>query len=176
MNHDFPKDHLQTLWAPWRVEYFQQNHQSQKDFLLDAAQSSDDAAHFVVTRRKNAFLILNKYPYATGHLMAIPYQKRAAMNELSEAEVLDLWNITLHAQELLRGVVHAQGFNVGLNLGSVAGAGVGDHLHLHIVPRWENDQNFMPLLAGTRIIPEGLNPLYERLIEYQKTIEEKISH
>ena len=172
MNTDFPKDHLETLWAPWRVEYFEQHHQSTKDFLLEAAQTSDDAAHFVVTRRKNTFLILNKYPYSTGHLMAVPYQKRADMRELSELEVLDLWNITLHAQKLLRGVVRAQGFNVGLNLGSAAGAGVSDHLHLHIVPRWSDDQNFMPLVAGTRIIPEGLRPLYEKLVAYQKILEE----
>ncbi len=166
-------NHLETLWAPWRVEYFENGHQSEKDFLLEAAQSSDDAAHLVVARRKNAFLIMNKYPYATGHLMAVPYQKRAEMSDLSEVEVLDLWYITLHAQELLRAVVRAQGFNVGLNLGSAAGAGVSDHLHLHIVPRWRDDQNFMPLLAGTRIIPEGLRPLYDRLIEYQKSLEEK---
>lgn len=160
--------HLETLWAPWRVEYFENRDQTQNDFLLEAAQSSDDAAHLVVARRKNAFLIMNKYPYATGHLMAVPYQKRAEMDELSQEEVLDLWEITLHAQKLLRGVVHAQGFNIGLNLGSAAGAGVSDHLHLHIVPRWRDDQNFMPLLAGTRIIPEGLRPLYDRLMEYQK--------
>ncbi len=166
-------NHLETLWAPWRVEYFEQGHQSDKDFLLDAAQTSDDAAHLVVARRKSVFLIMNKYPYAVGHLMAVPYQKRSDMRELSEEEVLDLWNITLHAQELLRGVVHAQGFNIGLNLGSVAGAGVSDHLHLHIVPRWRDDQNFMPLLSGTRIIPEGLRPLYDRLIAYQTTLGEQ---
>lgn len=164
-------NHLETLWAPWRVEYFQHRDEAGKNFLLEAAQSSDDRAHLVVARRKNAFLMMNKYPYATGHLMAVPYQQRAEMGELSEAEVLDLWQITLHAQELLRAVVHAQGFNIGLNLGSAAGAGVSQHLHLHIVPRWHDDQNFMPLLAGTRIIPEGLHPLYERLMEYQKKLE-----
>lgn len=171
MNTDVPKNHLSTLWAPWRVEYFENEHKPQTDFFSEAAQTSDDTAHLVVARRKNAFLMMNKYPYAVGHLMAVPYQKRAEMSELSEEEVLDLWQITLHAQELLRGVVRAQGFNIGLNLGSPAGAGVSEHLHLHIVPRWNNDQNFMPLLAGTRIIPEGLYPLYEKLMEYQKKRE-----
>ncbi|HLB33752.1 MAG TPA: hypothetical protein VJK54_05905, partial [Chthoniobacterales bacterium] len=80
----------------------------------------------------------------------------------------DLWRLSLHAQELLTAVVRAQGFNLGLNIGALAGAGVEDHLHLHIVPRWNNDQNFMPLLAGTRIIPEGLQSLYKRLITYQE--------
>lgn len=162
-------NHLETLWAPWRVEYFENTQQAEKDFLLEAAHTHDDEAHLVVARRKNAFLIMNKYPYATGHLMAVPYQKRADISELSEAEVLDLWHITVHAQNLLRTVVRAQGFNIGFNLGTVAGAGISEHIHLHIVPRWSDDQNFMPLLAGTRIIPEGLRPLYERLMQAQKT-------
>ena len=170
---NFPKNHLETLWAPWRVEYFQRDHQPEKDFLLEAAQTSDDAAHFVVTRRKNAFLILNKYPYASGHLMAVPYRKTSLMSDLSDSEALDLWHLSLHAQLLLKAVVHAHGFNLGLNLGEGSGAGVEDHLHLHIVPRWKNDQNFMPLLAGTRVIPEGLQNLYERLIDYQALTELK---
>lgn len=157
---------LETLWAPWRVEYFQQ--EKEDDFLLKAAQSSDDAAHFVLTRRKNAFLMLNKYPYSTGHLMAVPYRKVSEMKDLSEAEAMDLWQLTLHAQELLKAVVKAQGFNIGLNIGKAAGAGFEEHLHLHIVPRWSDDQNFMPMLSGTRIIPEGLHPLYERLISHQR--------
>ncbi|OHE79077.1 MAG: HIT family hydrolase [Verrucomicrobia bacterium RIFCSPHIGHO2_12_FULL_41_10] len=165
---NFPKNHLETLWAPWRVEYFERDHQPLNDFLLEAAQTSDDAAHFVVTRNKSAFLILNKYPYSSGHLMAVPYRKTARMSALSDTEVIDLWRLSLHAQELLTAVVRAQGFNLGLNIGALAGAGVEDHLHLHIVPRWNNDQNFMPLLAGTRIIPEGLQSLYKRLITYQE--------
>ncbi|KAB2644597.1 MAG: HIT domain-containing protein [Verrucomicrobia bacterium] len=165
---EFPKKNLETLWAPWRVEYFQRDHQSNHDFLLEAAHSSDDAAHLVVTRRKNAFLILNKYPYTTGHLMAVPYRKTAEMSDLSEEEALDLWNLAIHAQRLLKAVVHAHGFNLGLNLGAAGGAGTDDHLHLHIVPRWENDQNFMPLLAGVRIIPNGLEQLYQELLHYQE--------
>ena len=165
-----PKHHLETLWAPWRVEYFERNHQAETDFLQEAAQTSDDAAHLVVTRRKSAFLILNKYPYACGHLMVVPYRKTAEMSDLSDAEALDLWHLSLHAQMLLKTVVRAQGFNVGLNLGEVSGSGVDHHLHLHIVPRWKNDQNFMPLLGGTRIIPEGLQPLYDRLMAYQATL------
>jgi ATP adenylyltransferase len=163
----FPKEHLETLWAPWRVEYFAHEKASGEDFLGEAARSSDDAAHLVVTRRKNAFLMLNKYPYASGHLMVIPYRRTAHMEDLSEEEVLDLWNLSLHAQRLLREVVKAEGFNVGFNLGTAGGAGFEEHLHLHIVPRWKGDQNFMALLSGTRIIPEGLQPLYERLISAQ---------
>ncbi|MFZ4115495.1 MAG: HIT family protein [Chthoniobacterales bacterium] len=164
----FPKTQLENLWAPWRVEYFERDPESNKDFLLEAAHTSNDAAHFVVMRRKHAFLILNKYPYTTGHLMAVPYRKTAEMNDLSDEEALDLWHLALHAQHLLKAVVHAHGFNIGLNLGPGSGGGVEDHLHLHIVPRWQNDQNFMPLLAGTRVIPSGLEPLYKALIAFQE--------
>ncbi|MFI0348292.1 MAG: HIT family protein [Chthoniobacterales bacterium] len=157
--------HLETLWAPWRVEYFQEP--KKKDFLSEAAESSDDAAHLIVTRRKNAFLILNKYPYATGHLMAVPYRKTSQMSDLAEAEIMDLWELVLYAQKILTQVVCAEGFNLGINIGEAGGAGIDGHLHFHIVPRWSNDQNFMPMLSGTRIIPEGLKPLYERLMEYQ---------
>lgn len=164
----FPKEHLETLWAPWRVEYFSHEKRTGEDFLAEAARSTDDAAHLVIARRKNAFLILNKYPYASGHLMVVPYRRTAHMEELSDEEVLDLWNLSLHAQRLLKEVVKAQGFNIGFNIGTAGGAGYEEHLHLHIVPRWPGDQNFMALLSGTRIIPEGLQPLYDRLIAAQK--------
>lgn len=161
---DFPKEQLESLWAPWRVEYFNRARSTGEDFLAEAASTSDDAAHLVVTRRQNAFLILNKYPYASGHLMVVPYRRTAQMEDLADAEVLDLWRLSIHAQRLLREVTKAEGFNIGFNLGSAGGAGFKEHLHLHIVPRWTGDQNFMPILAGTRVIPEGLQPLYERLV------------
>jgi len=166
----FPKDHLETLWAPWRVEYFSHERSSGEDFLAEAASSLDDAAHLVVTRRKNAFLILNKYPYSSGHVMVVPYRRTSRMEDLSEQEVLDLWNLSIHAQKLLREVTKAEGFNVGFNLGGAGGAGFEEHLHLHIVPRWRGDQNFMAMISGTRIIPEGLQPLYERLISAQNKL------
>ena len=164
----FPKEHLETLWAPWRVEYFSRERTNGEDFLTEAATASDDAAHLVVCRRKNAFLILNKYPYSSGHLMAVPYRRTSRMEDLSEDETLDLWNLAIHAQRLLREVAKAEGFNVGFNLGTAGGAGCEEHIHLHIVPRWAGDQNFMPMLGGTRIIPEGLQPLYDRLVSADK--------
>jgi len=151
-----------TLWAPWRVEYFERP-AAEPDFLLAAAHASDDAAHLVVRRLPEAFLMLNRYPYATGHLMAVPCRRVAEPRELSAPERLALWQLADDAQELLRRVARAQGFNIGWNLGACAGAGVADHLHLHIVPRWAGDQNVMPILAHTRVIPEGLEPLYAKL-------------
>jgi ATP adenylyltransferase len=107
---------------------------------------------------------MNRYPYAVGHLMAVPYRKLADVSDLTESEQLDLWSLAALAQRLLRTAVRAQGFNIGLNLGRCAGAGVVDHLHLHIVPRWEGDHSFMPVLAGTRVLPEALEALYDKLL------------
>ena len=154
---------LSALWAPWRVEYFSAG--ATPDFLLEAARTTDDAAHLVVCRRKNSFLIMNGYPYAVGHMMAVPYRKVVELGALTDGEKLELFDLAERAQRLLREVVKAQGFNVGLNLGKCAGAGVADHLHLHIVPRWDGDNNFMPVLAGTRILPEALDSLYAKLME-----------
>ena len=169
---DFPKEGIEKLWAPWRVEYFEKEPRD-RDFLLAAARASDDAAHFVVARRKTAFLMMNRYPYSVGHLMAVPYKKTADLTSLGENEIVELWNLVVHAQELLRRVAHAQGFNVGLNLGESAGAGVADHLHIHIVPRWKGDTNFMPLIAETKTISEGLRALYDKLIAAQEQMEKE---
>jgi ATP adenylyltransferase len=166
----FPKSEIEALWCPWRVEYFEQETPN-PDFLSDAARASDDAAHLVVTRRKNAFLMMNRYPYSVGHLMAVPYRKTGEAESLGDNEMLELWGLAVHAQRLLRETMKAQGFNIGLNLGQCAGAGVPDHLHLHIVPRWNGDTNFMPVLAGTRMLSEGLNGLYEKLMAAQERIE-----
>jgi len=170
MANEFPKRAIETLWAPWRIEYFEKQPRN-LDFMEEAARASDDASHFVITRRKNAFLMMNRYPYAVGHLMAVPYRKTADLAALGENEIVELWNLVTHAQTLLRATMKAQGFNVGLNLGECAGAGIVDHLHVHIVPRWSGDTNFMPILAGTRTLSEGLRGLYDKLIDAQAKID-----
>jgi ATP adenylyltransferase len=156
-------DDFSALCAPWRVEYFKAGAAS-PDFLLTAATSSNDAEHLVVARRALTFLIMNRYPYAVGHLMAVPNRKVGELSELTAEEKLELLDLAELGQRILRKVVRAQGFNVGLNLGKCAGAGVADHLHLHIVPRWEGDHNFMPVLADTRILPDAIAHLYQKLI------------
>jgi ATP adenylyltransferase len=159
---EFPKEQVESLWAPWRVEYFETKDQ-RPDFLLEAAQASDDEAHLVIARGRSCFLIMNRYPYSAGHLMAVPQRKVASLSDLSDQEKLELLEFVELAQRLLRDVVKAQGYNVGVNLGVCAGAGAPDHLHVHIVPRWSGDSNFMAVLGGTRVIPEGLSPLYSKL-------------
>jgi ATP adenylyltransferase len=158
---EFPKAELETLWAPWRFEYFEKS--SPTDFLAEAARASDDAAHLVLLRRKNSFLIMNRYPYTVGHLMAVPYRKVGELRDLGENEIAELFSLVVRGQELLRQVIKAQGFNVGINVGECAGAGIPDHLHIHIVPRWSGDTNFMPMLAGPRVLSQGLHDLYQKL-------------
>lgn len=170
MSKEFPKRELETLWCPWRVEYFERE-KPNADFLSEAARTSDDAAHLVITRRKDAFLMMNRYPYAVGHLMAVPYRKTADISVLGENEIVELWNLVGHAQALLRVTMKAQGFNVGLNLGECAGAGIVEYLHVHIVPRWNGDTNFMPILSGTRTLSEGLRTLYDKLIDAQSKMD-----
>jgi ATP adenylyltransferase len=166
----FPKRELETLWAPWRVEYFEHEKPS-GDFLEAAARASNDAEHLVVTRRKTVFLMMNRYPYSVGHLMVVPYRKTAELSDLGESEIVDLWNLVAHGQKLLRRTMGAEGFNIGLNLGACAGAGVPDHLHLHVVPRWSGDTNFMPILSGTHTLSESLRGLYDKLIATQRDID-----
>jgi ATP adenylyltransferase len=164
---DFPKIELETLWAPWRFEYFAKS--DSRDFLTEAARSSDDRANLVLTRRKNTFLMMNRYPYTVGHLMAVPYRKVGELGALGENEVTELFSLVVHGQNILRKVMKAQGFNIGMNIGECAGAGVPDHLHVHIVPRWSGDTNFMPMLSGKRVISESLQSLYEKLMAVQST-------
>jgi ATP adenylyltransferase len=159
----FPDD-LKNLWAPWRVEYFSIDRSH--DFFTEAARTSDDASHLVVARRKNSFLIMNRFPYAVGHMMAVPYRKLADIGDLTDAERLELWELAALAERLLRGTANAQGFNIGFNIGECAGAGYAGHLHLHIVPRWMGDSNFMPVLANARVMQEALPEMYERLVKF----------
>lgn len=153
---------LTALWAPWRVEYFQAR--KTPDFFLKAARARKDRPHLVVARRAHTFLIMNRYPYTVGHMMAVPNRKVADLAALGAEEKMELWELAEQAQKLLRKVVKAQGFNIGLNLGKCAGAGVADHLHLHIVPRWDGDHNFMPVIAGRRMLSEAVEAIYDRLV------------
>ena len=158
---EFPKTELETLWAPWRFEYFEKS--GFADFLAEAARASNDAAHLVLLRRKNSFLIMNRYPYTVGHLMAVPYRKVGELRDLGENEIAELFFLVVRGQELLRQVVKAQGFNIGINVGECAGAGIPDHLHIHIVPRWSGDTNFMPILADTKSMPQHLFDSFDQL-------------
>lgn len=167
----FPNEQLKAIWAPWRVEYHRME-RPLPDFLSRAA-TGGDRENLVVHRSGRCFLILNRYPYTCGHLMAVPNRKVGDIGELGAAERAEMWDLAVIAERILRKVLNANGFNIGFNIGKCAGAGVADHLHLHIVPRWEGDRNFMPVLAGESVIPDGLMSVYDKLVAARKEMHEQ---
>jgi ATP adenylyltransferase len=136
---------------------------SQGCVFCQALQAGDDRAKYIVYRGERAFIILNTFPYTNGHLMIVPYVHIGDLVELDTETLADMMLLTQKALRALREATGPHGFNVGLNLGEAAGAGIQDHVHIHIVPRWHNDTNFMPALADVRVIPESLPDTYEKL-------------
>jgi ATP adenylyltransferase len=154
------------LWAPWRIEYITEPKDGECIFCIAASAGEGDdpgPAGRPVDRGGKCFTLLNRYPYAPGHVMVAPYRHLSGLEDLDDAELLELMQLARRAITALRKVMSPDGFNVGLNLGKVAGAGIADHLHLHLVPRWEGDTNFMPLLADTHVIPQALEATREAL-------------
>lgn len=150
------------LWAPWRVEYIH----SEKDggcFLCRMFAEKNDPENLLLHRGKTCAVLLNRYPYNSGHLMVAPYRHIAGLSGLTPEENLEMSALTARSVEVLKKVMSPQGFNIGMNLGEAAGAGLKDHLHQHIVPRWTGDTNFMPVLGGPRVIPEALAATYDLL-------------
>jgi ATP adenylyltransferase len=152
------------LWAPWRLEYIQQADE-QPGCVFCLAAEGDDAERLVVHRGERAFVLLNKYPYAGGHLMVAPLRHVGEFTELTDEEAAEIHSLSRRALEVLREVYAPHGFNIGWNLGRVAGAGVLDHVHQHVVPRWGGDTNFMPVLADVKVIPEHLDETRRKLAE-----------
>jgi ATP adenylyltransferase len=153
---------MKKLWAPWRLEYIQGERSERCVFCLDE-ETSDDESRLILHRGAFCFVIMNRYPYSNGHLMVAPYRHLAGLGDLSPDEVQELHRLTVLCQQVLRECIAVQGFNVGINLGEVAGAGVADHLHQHIVPRWHGDTNFMPVFAEVRVVPQHLEATYRCL-------------
>ena len=127
------------------------------------AQSSDDECNYVIARDRTCYALLNSYPYTGGHLMVVPYKAAQDFNGLTDEEMTDLMKLTRRCQNALTKVMNPDGFNIGINLGKVAGAGILGHLHIHVVPRWLGDTNFMPVVAGTRVLPEALREVAAKL-------------
>ena len=155
---------MDSLHAPWRIEYILSPKPEAKTGLFARiAQSSDDEANYVVVRDRTCFALLNRYPYNGGHLMVVPYKEVADLNGLTDEEVADLWKLVRRCINALTAVMKPDGFNVGINLGKVAGAGIAEHLHIHIVPRWNGDTNFMPVIANTGVLPQALKEVAAKL-------------
>jgi ATP adenylyltransferase len=153
---------MQQLWAPWRIRYILGDRET-GCFLCRAPQSPDDAKILILLRGKTGFIMLNAYPYNAGHLLISPYKHTGDLDDLAESELNELTALIVRAKQILTRAMKPHGFNVGLNLGRTAGAGILDHVHWHIVPRWDGDVNFMPVTADTRVIPQALDELLTEL-------------
>ena len=155
---------MESLHAPWRIEYIlAPKPQLSESLFASIAQSSDDVGNFVIARDRTCYALLNRYPYTGGHLMVVPYKQSPDLDGLTDEEVSDLWKLVRRCIAVLKREMKPEGFNVGINLGKVAGAGIIEHVHIHIVPRWSGDTNFMPVLADTRVMPEAMNEVYQKL-------------
>ena len=156
---------MENLHAPWRIDYILAPKDKAGDGSLFTriAQSSEDEGNLVVARDRTCFALLNRYPYNGGHLMVVPYKETSGLEELTRDELADLMELVRRCQAALQTVMKPNGFNVGINIGQAGGAGIAEHLHVHIVPRWNGDTNFMPVLAGTSVVPEALTDLAAKL-------------
>ncbi len=152
----------QRLWAPWRLEYIKGPKPEECIFCAGAA-AEDDAASYVVARGERCFVMLNAYPYNNGHVMVSPCEHVPSIEELDDPTLLELMGLTQRSLAAIREAYGPEGFNMGINQGKVAGAGVEDHVHLHVVPRWGGDTNFMPVVGSTRVLPESLDESWNTL-------------
>jgi ATP adenylyltransferase len=152
----------ERLWAPWRLEYVSHADEQEGCVFCDA-RDGDDAEKLVVARGERAFALLNRFPYASGHLMVAPARHLGSLRGLEDEEALEIHRLASEATAALEATYRPEGFNLGWNLGRVAGAGIVDHVHLHVVPRWAGDTNFMPVLADVKVLPEHLERTRERL-------------
>lgn len=154
---------MKYLWAPWRMPYIEQGIKEDGCIFCNRAAMRDGPENLIVHRGQRAFVILNRYPYTSGHLMVVPFEHRPSLEDLDEDTLMEMMRLTRQALTTLRQVYGAENFNVGINIGRAAGAGVEDHVHIHVVPRWNGDTNFMSTTAETRVLPEALERTYERL-------------
>ena len=163
----------ERLWAPWRLEYIEK---ASKDpggegcIFVDLPKKEDDRKNLILYRGKTAFVMLNAFPYTNGHLMVAPFKHTAEMSELSDDELLEINQLVAKCLGWIKKAYGPDGFNIGVNLGKVSGAGIPDHIHWHIVPRWEGDTNFMTTVGEVRVLPQSLEESWERL---RKAMEEK---
>jgi ATP adenylyltransferase len=160
---------MDRMWSPWRSEHIDRMTQPQATSPEDVsvftrlAQEDDDEKNLILWRGHHVFVIMNRYPYNSGHLMIVPFREVPDYEDLTDAEREEIAHTTTRCLRWLRTALHPEGFNVGMNLGAAAGAGIPRHLHVHILPRWHGDTNFMPVLGDVKVIPEALATTYAKL-------------
>lgn len=154
---------MKVLWAPWRMAYIKAAHKPRGCIFCIKPRQRRDPRNYLLSRGRHAFAIMNLFPYNSGHLLIAPYAHVDSLDKLPDEAALELLRLTNRSLQILRAELKPEGFNVGINLGRVAGAGIREHVHLHIVPRWNGDTNFMPLFGETRVMPEHLDATYRKL-------------
>jgi ATP adenylyltransferase len=157
---------MDHLWAPWRMEYILESQEPNSVciFCTKPAEKEDEK-NLIAYRSRHCFVMLNKFPYNNGHLMIIPFKHEADLTLLHDEIVIDLHHTLSKSIQVLHQTMHPHGMNIGVNVGRTAGAGIVDHLHYHLVPRWNGDTNFMPVISGTKVLSEALNKTWEKLIQ-----------
>ncbi len=160
---------MKYLWAPWRFQYIKAARPDACIFCT-LPREGRDRDHLILYQGRRVFAILNSFPYNSGHLMVVPHRHIADPGDLEDDEVLELHHLTTAAMRAIRTTYHPEGFNLGVNVGRAAGAGIDDHLHIHVVPRWVGDTNFMPVLGEVKVLPEDLTVTYDRLAEALRVV------
>ncbi|MBE0477556.1 HIT domain-containing protein [Candidatus Aerophobetes bacterium] len=153
---------MRRLWAPWRLKYIKE-HKRENCIFCQKPQEKKDEKNYILLRGKTCFVILNTYPYNNGHVMVAPYRHIGSVEKMSYEEGAEMMGFAGKMTRLIRELMQPDGFNIGMNIGRAAGAGIEDHIHMHIVPRWVGDCNFMPILSDTKVIPEALDESYRKL-------------
>ena len=160
---------MKVLWAPWRIQYIT-GEKEEGCIFCKKPKERNDKKNLILYTGETSFIIMNRYPYSNGHLMTVPYRHISNLSDLTQEERLELMNLTVKCTDILQ-AIRPDGFNIGMNLGRAGGAGIDDHLHYHIVPRWNGDSNFMSVIADVRVMPEYLEQTYETLSKHLKSLE-----
>jgi ATP adenylyltransferase len=153
---------MKTLWAPWRMAFILGSREKGCVFCNRWKRKKDEA-DLILHRGKHAFVILNKYPYANGHILIVPYKHTPSLEKLDRKSYTEILSLITDSVKILKKTFRAQGFNIGSNIGKIAGAGIAEHIHFHVVPRWEGDVNYMPLIGETKVMPDHLENIYHEI-------------
>lgn len=151
---------MKKIFAPWRAAYIQSGEKPSGCIFCVFPAREDDEENLILFRGESCFVILNRYPYNSGHLMVVPYRHTAEYGSLDPKEVAEMHHLTSISMDVIKRTMNPEGFNLGINIGKVAGAGVADHVHMHVVPRWNGDTNFMPVMGDVRVVPQSLEETY----------------
>ena len=156
---------MNKIWAPWRIKYVQKTERKKCIFCLSSKNKKLDKKQYVVLRGRYGFSLLNIYPYNNGHFMVCPVRHVKELESLKKEEILDLFELIKKTKKVINKILKPDGYNIGINLGKISGAGIDKHLHIHVVPRWKGDTNFMPIISNTKVISQSLKDLYNKLMK-----------